>query len=469
MEKDKKVTKRYVGMLTKIKKLLFGSRKRAIITVIVLIAIGFFAWQAYSNGNKQPQYQTAQAQKGTIISTVSESGNVAGISQAGVGSPTTGIITDIFVKDGDTVTAGQNLFKVKSTATAQEIASAWASYQNALNSSNNTANSKITSQASLEKDRASVIAASSAVTAMQNNLNTSQNNPATKMPYTQNDIDGINSALTSARETFSVDEQKYLQADQGIAASKASLNSSWLSYQATQDSDVTAPISGTVANIGVRVGDQIMASGGNLSSNLTNSSSTSTNAVMYIGDFISPYIKVQATEVDLPTIHAGQKATISLSAYSGKTFVGTVEQVDSVGAISSGVVTYNVFITFVAPSEDIKPGMSATVIIQTSRHDNVLSVPTSAVQTSQGQSTVRVLKNGQVTSVPVTTGISSDADTEITSGLTEGDTVVTGVVSTSQGSSSTGASPFGGGGFRGVGGFGGGGGGGARGGGARGG
>jgi RND family efflux transporter MFP subunit len=451
---------------------LFGSRKRFAITIVIFLLFGYFGWQALGAQNKQPQYQTAQVQKGTIISTVSESGNVAGISQAAVGSPTTGIITDIYVKDGDAVTAGQNLFKVKSTATAQEIASAWASYQSALNSSNNSVIAKTSAQSTLEKDRAAVISASSAVTTMQNNLNTSQENPATKLPYTQNDIDGINSALTSTRQTFSADEQKYLQTDQSITASKASLNSSWLSYQATQDSAVTAPISGSVANIGVRVGDQITASGGNLSSNLTSSSSTSTNAVMYIGDFSNPYIKVQATEVDAPTIHAGQKATITLSAYVGKTYVGTVEQVDSVGTVSSGVVTYNVFITFVAPSADIRPGMSTTVIIQTARHDDVLSVPSAAVQTSLGQSAVRVLKNGQVTSVPVTTGISSDTDTEITSGLTEGDTVITGTVSSTQGSSSTGASPFGGGGLRGVGGFGGGGGGGGgavRGGGGRGG
>ena len=458
MEKDSTVKKIRLGKLGSLRRILFGGRWRIVITLIVIVLIGFFGWRYVGSQSKAPQYTTATVQSGSIISTVSESGNVAGISQAGVGSPTTGIITDIFVKDGDVVNAGDNLFKVKSTATAQEIASAWAQYQGAISSANNAAIGKISAQSSLEKDRASIISASTAVTNMQNNLNVSQLNPATKMPYTQNDIDGINSSLTSARETFSADEQKYLKIDQSIGAANASLNSSYLSYQATQDSAVTAPIGGTVANISMRVGDEIAASGGNLSSNLTSSSSNSTtNAVMYIGEYTKPYIKLQATEVDAPNIHAGQKATITLSAYPGKTYVGTVEQVDTVGTISSNVVTYNVFVTFIAPSQEILPGMSATVIIQTARHDNALSVPSSAVQTSGGQASVRVLKNGQVSSVDVTTGISSDTETEITSGLSEGDTVVTGTVSSTATSTSTTASPFGGGGFGGIGGgFGGG-------------
>ncbi len=450
MEKDSKITK--------IKKSFFGSKKRIIITGIAIVLVGFFAWRAFGQGAKKPQYQTSSVTKGTIISSVNESGNVASGSQAGVGSPTTGIVTDIFVKDGDSVTQGQNLFKVKSIASAQEIASAWSSYLSASTSLNTAMNNKTANQSKLEQDRAAAIAASSAVTNMQNNINTSQNNPSTKLPFTQNDIDGINSAKTSADETFKADEQKYLQSDQSIAAASAAKNSAWLSYQATQDSVVVAPIAVAVANIVVKPGDQVPASGGKLSSNQSSNSTSSTNnAILYIGKYANPYLKLQASEIDINNIKSGQKATITLSAFPDQTFVGTVDQVDSSGTISSGVVTYNVFISFVAPVAEIKPGMSATVTIQTAIKNDVLSVPLSAIQTSSGQSTVRVMKNGQITSVPVETGISSDSDTEIISGLSEGDTVVTGTISTST-QTTTGSSPFSGlGGGRG--GFGGGGGG----------
>ncbi len=456
MENDSKNPNSQENFIHKSQRILFGSTRNTIITIIVVIILAYLAVQVFGNKSTKVQYQTTQVQRNTVISTVTENGNVASISQATVGSPTTGIIEDIYVKDGDIVAQGQNLFKVKSTATAQEIASAYAAYENAVVTANTASQNKTLNQTTLEKDRAAVIAASSAVTTMQNNINVSAVNPATKQAYTQNDIDAINSALTSAREQFAADEQKYLQSDQNITSANASENSSWLAYQATQDSIVTAPISGTVANIALQVGDGITASSGNLSSELSNSTSSTANSpVLSIGNFTTPYIKVQATEVDVPNIHAGQQATITLDAFPGKTFVGKVEQVDTIGTNASGVITYNVYVSFLAPLSTIKPGMSASVIIQTGRKDNVLTVPNAAIQTTSGQTTVRVLNNGQVTTVPVTTGIASDTQTEITSGLSEGQTVVIGTISsTSQTSGST--SPFSGG-LRIGGGFGGGG------------
>lgn len=446
MERDKKLKKSYKNVLVKIKEAAFGSRRRVIISAVILLILGFFVWRAFGQETKQPQYQTSQVERGTIIQTVSESGNVASGSQAGVGSPTKGIVTEIYVRNGDSVNRGDNLFKVKSIASAQEVASAWASYQNAVGSANTAANSKITNQSKLEQDRQAIINASTDVTNMQYNLDRSQDNPATKQKYTQNDIDAINSALTSARYTFSADEQKYLQSDQSIAAASAAKNSAWLSYEATQDSVVTAPIGGTIANISVQTGDQVSASSGNLSSELNsnNSSSTSTGStVLSIGNYATPYIKVQASEVDVPKIQAGQKAIITLDAFSGKTYVGKVDQVDTAGTISSSVVTYNVFVSFIAPPENIRPGMSATVSIETSRKDDVLFVPSSAVQNTGGETTVRVPENGKITSVPVETGLTSDSDTEIISGLKEGQTIVTSIIMNTGGTS--GSSPFSGG------------------------
>lgn len=174
---------------------------------------------------------------------------------------------------------------------------------------------------------------------------------------------------------------------------------------------------------------------------------------MSIGNYQQLTILAQVNEVDIPKIKIGQNATVTLDAFSGETFVGQVTSVDSVGTISSGVVTYNVYITLIDPPSSIKSGMSASVAIQTARADNVLIVPSAAIQTSNGSSYVRVLKNNQVSTVQVTTGISDDTNTEIKSGLSAGDVVITGTNATTSGNSST--SPFSG--LGGRGGFGGGG------------
>lgn len=435
MEHDKKVSVVKNNFSMKLKKFFFGNKTRAITTAAFFLLVLIGGWQLLGSSKKQPQYQTAQVTRQTIISTVSESGNVASGSQAGVGSPTTGIVTDMYVKDGDTVVQGQNLFKVKSTATAQEIASAYANYLSAQNTLNSAKAQMNSLQQALFKANQAFI------------TDRGVNNPTAQQQADPVYIEE-NAAWLQAQANYTNQQGVINQA-------QAALSNASLAYQATQDSIVTAPISGTVVNIGVQPGDQIVASSGNLSTELTsNSSSSSNNPVLEIGNFGSPYIKVSASEVDIPTIHAGQKATITLSAFPNETFAGKIEQVDTVGTISSGVVSYTVFVRFIAPPSTVQPGMSATVTIETARHDNVLSVPSSAVQTSSsGTTVVRILQNGQIISVPVTTGIASDTDTEITSGLSEGQTVITNIVLPSNASStSSTTSPFSGLGGRGFGG-----------------
>lgn len=429
---------------------IFNTRKRITILTVVLLGVGFLGFRVFGTKAQQVQYQTAQVQKGSIISTLSENGNVSTTGQVSVTSPTDGIISELYAKNGDIVTAGQNLFKVKSTATPQQQAAAYASYLSALNSSKTAQTNKMVVQATLEKDRQALIDAGTAVTNMNNNRNVSANNPATKQPYTQNDIDSINSTYTSAQETFNADQQKYNDINTSIAASQAQANSAWLSYQATQDSVVTAPVSGTVANLAVTIGSNVSAGTNTVTSSTntsgattTSSSSTAGSTVLIIGNFSSLMIKTQVSEMDIPKIRPGQKATITLDAFPDKTFVGIVNGVDSVGAISSGVVTYTANIGLVSPPTDVQPGMSATVVIQTDRKDDILTVPSSAVQTLNGQSTVRTMKNGKINVVPVETGITSDSQTEITSGLTEGETIVTSVVSSqNRSTNSQSSSPF---------------------------
>jgi hypothetical protein len=102
--------------------------------------------------------------------------------------------------------------------------------------------------------------------------------------------------------------------------------------------------------------------------------------------------------------------------------------------------------------------MAVTATIITSVKNDVLVVPNSAVQTLNGTSTVRVLKNGQATPVDVEIGNTSDTQTEIVSGLSEGDQVIIGTTIQAAGGKTGSTSPFGGTGFggaRAVGGFGG--------------
>src|ERR1700722_12549583 len=169
--------------------------KKGVILVVLLLLIWFLASKVFAQKSSTSQYETATAAQGTIISTVDESGNVNASSQTEVTSPSNGLIQQVFVKNGQYVTAGQKLFTVKSTATPEEQASAYASYENALASYQSATQSKQAMEATLEKDRDSILSDQDTLNNFNNNPN--QLNPQTKQAYTQNEKDELTSAVTS--------------------------------------------------------------------------------------------------------------------------------------------------------------------------------------------------------------------------------------------------------------------------------
>ena len=147
--------------------------------------------------------------------------------------------------------------------------------------------------------------------------------------------------------------------------------------------------------------------------------------------------------------------TLTLDSHPDKTFTGKVSIVNTNGSVSSGVTTYSAIITFDTAVDTIYPNMAVNATIITNVKSSVILVPSGAVQTTDGQSTVRVIRSGQVTSVPVEVGDANDTQTEIISGINEGDTIVTGQTgSVTTGSTGAATSPFGNtrGGFGGAGG-----------------
>jgi len=406
-------------------------KKKILVTVLVLV--GILVLKSLLTPKKSP-YIFESVTRGTVSDTISENGNVT-TGQVSVFSTTNGIIEEIYVKNGEQVKAGQNLFKVKSTATPADKAAAYATYMNAVNSKNTATQNKPLSQSQLEAARQQVIEASNAVNAMNDVRNNGGVNPSTKKQYTQEEMDSINSALTSARENFTSSEQKYLNADANIQAGQAGISSTWLAYQATQDSTVTAPISGTVGNFLSHVNDNVTAS-------MTNTTSSSVSSpVLVIGNLDGQYITTQINEVDHPKIKLGQKAVITLSAIKDKTFEGKILGIDTYGTNTSGVITYNVSLSLNSMDASIAPGMTVNIDIETNKKENVLTVANAAIKPYQGGKAVQVIdsKTNKLKYVPVKIGLKGATRTEIISGLKEGMKIITGTtVKSTSGSSSIG-------------------------------
>ena len=180
------------------------------------------------------------------------------------------------------------------------------------------------------------------------------------------------------------------------------------------DNIITAPFDGIIAELNAKVGDQVSGS---------SAAAGSTNLATLITK--QKIATMALNEVDVAKIKIGDKATLTFDAIDGLDMTGTVSQIDSIGTVSQGVVTYNVKITFDTDDDRIKSGMSVSADIITDAHTDVLTVPNSAVKTNAAGSYVQILKDGKPQDVTVQTGISNDTDTEITGGLTEGQSIIT--------------------------------------------
>ena len=188
------------------------------------------------------------------------------------------------------------------------------------------------------------------------------------------------------------------------------------------DYTVRAPFSGIVAKVDVDQGDDV-------SSGMVVATLITTRKIA----------EISLNEVDAARVSLGQKASLSFDAASDVKADGVVSEVDTVGTMSQGVVSYIAKISFALTDSRIKPGMSVTAEIVTDAKDGVLVVPNSAIKTMNGRSFVEVADDAQEGALrnptgvalllpprraAVETGLADDEVTEILSGLNEGETVV---------------------------------------------
>src|SRR3989304_2248257 len=131
---------------------LVADKKRLIGAIFVLIAIVFGFFRIFSSNKDRVSYQTSKVEKGTIVSTVSASGQVLTTNTLSITTEASGVVKKVYVKDGDKVIAGQKLAEITlDTAGLEKNAAAYASYISAQNGVNSARNSYRSAVASAEK------------------------------------------------------------------------------------------------------------------------------------------------------------------------------------------------------------------------------------------------------------------------------------------------------------------------------
>ena len=468
-----------------------GSRKRRVRGyvvvgfIIVLAVAGFFTYRAvHKTAASVITYATQAVQQLTITASVSGTGNISLSSSASVNPSVTGTVSNLELKVGDKVTKGETLFTVVNPQLDLNVSNATNAYNQAVDGVQKAKLSVLQAQQALnqlETQKAAEASASASQVASSDVLLaadvTGTTEPTTTLPSststsstTAPSSSSTSSSLPPSTSTTAVPrttttgsgptitqpstttttisalqievaKQQVTSAQLSVTAAQTQEQSSALALQQAKDTaaerTVVAPIDGVVTTLNVQNGDSLgSTSSGNGSSGTGSSSSSSASLV--ITDVNSIEAIISLTETDVPSVAVGQKAVITFNALPNLTLAGKVQSVDTQGTNSQGVVTYGATIVPDASDPSVKGGMSVTVNIITQIAADALVVPNAAVKTQTGGgSYVQVLQNGKPTDVTVQVGIANDTYTQIMSGLTVGQEVVTQTINPSASTSTT--------------------------------
>jgi multidrug efflux pump subunit AcrA (membrane-fusion protein) len=283
----------------------------------------------------------------------------------------------------------------------------------------------------------------------------------------QTSVDTAQAAVTSAQEQVTaVTTSTPASTAAQIAAANAQL--ALANSQLAQAKDnlaaasLTAPFSGVVATVTMNVGDAVGSSSGSGGSSggskgaagTSNAGATTTTTTTDVITVISTdawVVDANVGSADLTQLKKGMQAQITPTGTTQKVF-GTVASLGIVATPStSGSATFPVVINVTGNPAGLYAGASADVSIVVKQVDNVLTVPTLALHTVNGKTVVSKQVGSQTVDTVVTTGTAYGAQTEITSGLSDGDKVVV-ALPTGGRTGRTGGTGGAGGGFGGAGG-----------------
>jgi HlyD family secretion protein len=431
--------------------------QKAAIGVGAVVVLGGVLLASYYQANKGVlTVQTGRVVRQDLTSVVTASGEVRPKTYSNVLGEGFGKITEIVVKEGDKVKKGDVLLRLENVQPGADVQAQMASIEGA--------------EAGMRVASANYDSAIATIAQRQADLDKAKYDwdrgeklyDAQVIPRQQYDAykstyDGAVAALNAARAQLEQAKAAREQARFNLDQARAVLTH-------TQDilrkTTYVAPISGIVSYINVRVGENVVPGIQNATGSF----------LLTISDMSIATAEVKVDETDITNLQNGQTADVTIDALPGKTFKGHVTEVGELAILrSSGQAAttqttantqeardFKVVVQLENPPEDLRPGLSCTAKIQTAQKKSVLTIPIQAIairtqkdldeaknggksgsnvtlaaaKTSAAQKTdiqgVFVVRNKKAQFIPIQTGITGVTDIEVTSGLQDGDEIVTG-------------------------------------------
>ncbi len=426
------------------KKLLIRYSIIGLIVIILFLIIGKKA--GWIGKEEITKVSTDFVQKRTITETVSANGKIQPEVEVKMSPDVSGEIVELYIKEGDQVKSGQLLAKID----PKIYMSNYDRIVAALN----------TQKASLSNARARLSQVRSQFTNAKTTFerNTKLWNQQTISP---SDYDNAKSAFEVAKAEVSAAEETVKGAEYGVKSSEAAVKEAKDNLNKTS---IFAPIDGTISKLGVEKGERVVGT-----------SQFAGTEIMRIANLNTMEVVVSVNENDIVRVKLGDTALIEVDSYLNRKFKGIVTEIATsanvAGTSADQVTNFDVRIRILSNSyldlidknhpnlSPFRPGMSATVDIQTSTARNILTIPIQAVTTRADSSKIKqtkalnqgkeeVKKNGneatakkteeklqeyvflyvkgKVKMQKVKTGIQDNSFIQITDGLNEKDEIVIG-------------------------------------------
>jgi len=423
--------------------------------VLVLGGGGWFASHEWNKG--VVTVQTGTVTRENLTSVVTASGEIRPKNYTNVLGEGIGKITDITVKEGDRVRKGNVLLHLENIqpgadveAQAANVQAAESGLKVAAANYDSAVATQAQRQADLEKQK---LDWQRSQQLYKEQLISRQDYDAAKAAY-----DGAVAALNASQAQVAQAQAAREQANSTMDQTRAQLTHT---KDVLRKTTYTAPISGIVSYIDVRVGENVVPGIQNAQGSF----------LMTISDMSVVTAEVKVDETDITNVRNGQAADVTIDAVPGQVFKGHVTEVGELAILrTSGQAAmtattantqeardFKVVVTVDNPPASLRPGLSATARIQTAHKDNVLTVPIQALavrsqktieEARQGDGAnvtlaasngdaalgganadiqgVFVVREKKAVFVPVQTGISGITDIEVTNGLQEGDQIIVG-------------------------------------------
>ena len=420
--------------------------------VVLLASIaGFTVYQSHKG---VVTVQTGRAQRMDLVAVVSASGEIKPKTYVNIGANAFGKITKLYVREGDRVKRGQMLAQLENVQPEADMDA---------------------TQASLEAARTDAVAAEAALNTSMADLNRAKSD-AERSDLDWSRAQGLYKDALISKSDYDMQKAAHqtavaglAQAEARVAQAKAQKESAdrrirQASANLTHASDVLkkttyqAPFDGVITNLPVREGETVVIG-------IQNSPGST---LMTLADMSVITAEVKVDETDIVNVRLGQPADITIDAIPNKVFKGHVSEIGENAIVrSTGVATsqtlassqeakdFKVKVRLDDPPQNLRPGLSTTAKITTATRSSVLAIPIQALTIrqkadldpkSKGKGSVQaaapspaqtkkdkeeiqgvfVIRGGKAVFVPVETGVTGTTDIEVTSGLQQGDEIVTG-------------------------------------------